>query len=764
MATGVHVVEQWRGGPAAGTIAPEAAAAPMIETFAFDPAEPDATPRWPARIAVGLLAVLALAWIGLFAWRAALAVSGGMPPFSTLLIGAATLSAPLALIGIAYLLLRRTSRREARRFGETAAAMRAQAAALEQTLATLSARIEQSREVLGDHARQLLELGDDATLRLGAISGAMRVHGDELAERTRLLEQAAAGAGTDMGVLLQDLPRAAAQSRELGALLKEAGLGAHEQTGALESALAALGQTGRTAEESAGGAAERLAAHVARIEIASIQAGERLEVAAGEMTGAVDGAMAHAARSIDEARRAIEAQASAMLAMIEQGRVALERTGDESARALSDRLDQLDARLARMAEQLERSDVSGSALVGKLDAGLVGIEQRFETLSETGTAKTDALGEAIATLGARAGTIDVALERGTQAADTLIARAETLVGLLRQNGAEIGEALPHALGELERRIDESRAALGALVPQAAKLAGSASEATTMLGSADALLLRQAATMRALGAAAEERLATIEQHADRVTNAIADSGEQARQLIDRAAPELVDALLRVRETAQAAADHAREALSAVIPETARALGDAAHTALERALDAQIETQMTQVTTAGENAVTATHRATERLMRQMLSIADTTAVIEARLAEARAETAQSDEDSLSRRVALLIDSLNSSAIDVAGILSQEVTDTAWAGYLRGDRGIFTRRSVRLLDGTQIREIQRLYARDPAFHDQLNRYVHDFESMLRRVLASRDGSSLGITLLSSDVGKLYVALAQAIDRLRT
>jgi hypothetical protein len=35
---------------------------------------------------------------------------------------------------------------------------------------------------------------------------------------------------------------------------------------------------------------------------------------------------------------------------------------------------------------------------------------------------------------------------------------------------------------------------------------------------------------------------------------------------------------------------------------------------------------------------------------------------------------------------------------------------------------------------------------------------------VLSSRDGSALGVTMLSSDTGKLYVALAQAIDRLKT
>jgi len=32
------------------------------------------------------------------------------------------------------------------------------------------------------------------------------------------------------------------------------------------------------------------------------------------------------------------------------------------------------------------------------------------------------------------------------------------------------------------------------------------------------------------------------------------------------------------------------------------------------------------------------------------------------------------------------------------------------------------------------------------------------------ARDGSAISVTLLSSDIGKLYVALAQSIDRLRS
>ena len=139
------------------------------------------------------------------------------------------------------------------------------------------------------------------------------------------------------------------------------------------------------------------------------------------------------------------------------------------------------------------------------------------------------------------------------------------------------------------------------------------------------------------------------------------------------------------------------------------------------------------------------------------------IEARIDEERREREQKESETLSRRVALLIESLNSTAIDVTKILSNEVTDSAWAAYLKGDRGVFTRRAVRLLDTSDAREIARHYEEEPEFREQVNRYIHDFEAMLRRILADRDGSPLGVTILSSDMGKLYVALAQAIERLR-
>ena len=135
----------------------------------------------------------------------------------------------------------------------------------------------------------------------------------------------------------------------------------------------------------------------------------------------------------------------------------------------------------------------------------------------------------------------------------------------------------------------------------------------------------------------------------------------------------------------------------------------------------------------------------------------------MAQARERAEEQMDGSFSRNMALIVESLNSSAIDISKAFDTEVSDTAWASYLRGDRGIFTRRAVRLLDNAEARAVADVYVEDASVRETINRYIHDFEAMLRTILSTRDGNAMAVTLLSSDMGKLYVALAQSIERFR-
>ena len=164
-----------------------------------------------------------------------------------------------------------------------------------------------------------------------------------------------------------------------------------------------------------------------------------------------------------------------------------------------------------------------------------------------------------------------------------------------------------------------------------------------------------------------------------------------------------------------------------------------------------------------AVDSARAASERLTGQMLAIGQTASALEAHIDQTSAAQREKDSEAFARRVALLIDSMHSAAIDVGKILSDEIDDKAWADYMKGDRAVFTRRAVRLIGNSEGRALQAHYDSDPEFGDSVNRYVADFETMLRRVLAERDGGMIAVTMMSSDMGKLYAALSGAIERRR-
>ena len=70
------------------------------------------------------------------------------------------------------------------------------------------------------------------------------------------------------------------------------------------------------------------------------------------------------------------------------------------------------------------------------------------------------------------------------------------------------------------------------------------------------------------------------------------------------------------------------------------------------------------------------------------------------------------------------MHSAAIDVGKIMADEIDDKAWNSYLKGNRGVFTSRAVRLIGGSETRALRAHYESDPEFQRSVNRYVHDFE----------------------------------------
>lgn len=691
------------------------------------------------------LGALAIGWIAFVIW--AVLTAPGFQAAGPIEIAEVIALAciPLALIGIVWMLVQRTSRREAARFGRTSEAMRDEAKRLDGAIAAITAQLNEMRDMVSNDTDRLMRLGEEAAGRLGAVGGDLRDAGNVIEERAKLLDSSTKSAREDIEVLLADLPRAERQARSVSAGLREAGVNAHEQAVSLDAQLSALSERSREANDLANGAAQKLAANLAQIEGVTEVSARKFDETGEHIRAAVEEALKQADEAVSDARRGVEEIARALAGAVESSRSTFEDAGETAGQAL-------DERIAAVGEALD-------TVKGKLDS----VEGRVTAVNDDGAAKFVALGETVGGLQREIDAIGGQLGGNDEAVETLIARTAELKAALDLSVASLSDNLPEAIGGAEAKTAELREAIAGVTPEMETLKSMAGDARDYIAVTRESLGEQREAIDAFVAQIGERITAMREDIASVETSLAASDEQAKSIASSAAPQLIETLLRVRETADQAAEKARSAFGDVIPQSAAALSEATSEAMDGILGERVEAKIADLHEATEQAIASAQTAADHLAEKIAEVETVSQSIENRLAEARAEAEDSDMDGFARRVTLLIESLNSTAIDVTKILSNDVTDTAWAAYLKGDRGIFARRAVRLLDAGEAREIASQYEFDSEFKEQVNRYVHDFEAMLRRVLATRDGSPLAVTLLSSDNGKLYVALAQAIERFR-
>lgn len=416
-------------------------------------------------------------------------------------------------------------------------------------------------------------------------------------------------------------------------------------------------------------------------------------------------------------------------------------------------------RAAYAASQQSLAEVS-EAIAARLE----GLSERIAAISAFGNQAEESLGASLGLLAERLAASRDALAGTDAAVARLTDGAVRLLELLQASTEQSRDQLPTALAtgeaqlaEWERRLRE----LAALVGEAGAHGATLSQ---QVGQTREVLAGTIADLSAMGDSFDQRVSGQEAMIAQLRAGLADlerenlaAAETAQGRLSGAIEALAEA---ARNTVATLGSDAQGAVSAY----AQRLGDESAAAIERVMRSRIAEAVGRLEQAAGHAAGVSREAAVQLRDQLAMVDELAGNLESRVTRARELAQEQVDNDFARRVALITESLNSNAIDIAKALSTEVTDTAWAAYLKGDRGIFTRRALRLVDLNESREIARIFEDDSEFREHVSRYIHDFEGMLRQLLSTRDGHALGVTLLSSDMGKLYVVLAQAIERLRT
>ena len=334
-------------------------------------------------LATALIA-LALAWTGYIAWSAGRSL--GAEPLSSPLIAQwlSIAAAPLGVMGLAWLMFGRTRRREAERFTRSVITMRTEARALETVLGVLSQKIDESQVALTDITRRLMTLGDEATSRIGGMTRDLDASSERLIRHGEAFDRAAESARNDIGVLLEDLPRAEASARTVSEQLRDAGSQALQNAADFERQVGALGAQTRQADEMVAEAAQRLVTHLTHIESASAAAAAQVGDAETAVTQATDTLLNRTVGALDEIRAGIDVQAAAVSALVEQASAGFARTGVEASEAIEGHVGNASSALDTLAVKVAEQERASQRMLADVDMALSGLTERFGELASHG--------------------------------------------------------------------------------------------------------------------------------------------------------------------------------------------------------------------------------------------------------------------------------------------------------------------------------------------------------------------------------------------
>ena len=111
--------------------------------------------------------------------------------------------------------------------------------------------------------------------------------------------------------------------------------------------------------------------------------------------------------------------------------------------------------------------------------------------------------------------------------------------------------------------------------------------------------------------------------------------------------------------------------------------------------------------------------------------------------------------------IVEDLNSISIDLSRVLENDVPETDWKRYVKGDRSVFTRNLLRKQDAAMLKRISERVRDDKEARGYVFRYLEQFERLLEECRGADPENLMHSTFTTADVGKLYILLNRALGR---
>lgn len=698
-----------------------------------------------------LFIITAITWTGFFIWSNLTLIQSGITAsdVSTLIIDWAT---PTILVLLGWLLVMRSSKAEAKRFADVSNGLHKEAQNVQNKIREVNEDVALARDFLMQYSQDLEHIGRSAAMNITKASEKIETALNESNDKADRLEQVSAATNKNLELLRKNLPVVNSAAKDATNMIGKAGMEAIDQIRSLKNVIEENSQSSAKNRSEI----ELLAQSNEKI----TQDMQRQSADVREFTEAM----------IGQTREQIEKIAATIKDEYQNFEAVINETSDNLAAkkqqitdSLTDNIAKLSAAMNDLTHQNAKEDTFISNMITTIQDHIIRSEQQIDILSDRAIDQTAKMAFAMTALKENSDNVGQGLSDNQKQAAILIEQSENVLLALDSNSREMDETIPTSVQRLEDlfiSIDERFAATFDNIGRLSKYSDDIKARYADVDKQLALATDQIENL------SQKQSVIFDRNSDKVQK-ILESLNKSKALISQITEKsdgaFADQIKNINIQIDDSIEYSRQSISETIESSSKQLTQTGASIIQSTVEKQVAAIENNLKNSLNTHIEAASGAIEKLQSQLVVIEQMTENMEKRIKDNAEDFATVGDESFSRQMALLTESLNSTAIDVAKIISNDVTDNAWAAYLKGDRGVFTRRAVKLLTSNEAKLILSHYEENIEFHDHVNRYIHDFEAMMRVLLSTRDGNSIGVTLLSSDVGKLYVALAQAIERLR-
>lgn len=655
--------------------------------------------------------------------------------------------------------LERTGQDSDQVLSDAAQAVRRESSALSGAADRLIESSTAFADSVSGQTRALDQAGERMDSRVGQLAAAL---GDRVADLTRLSSETGRLAGSLQATL--QAATAGVDTATATALQKAA------------EAAAALKQGSDSIEAVVGGAAQ----HLDHVLNGAGQKMEGLEAAVERISGGLHAVGDTALKETGELQTAAQRVAERLQHVGEVARQQVTSMGESAERT---------ALQTRQTGEFARQQTQElQAIAGELGDALDGLGEillrRIKNLKETGEearTEADALGEAAERAGrdlqgtgesARRELAEIRKSAGSAAAEIVALRdaaqkqmesLNQLSARLAVQAATIGETLQGRAALLEQAANVAAHRTGeigdALDHHADSIARNAEKAAVRMESLRSAMSGGADAVQRASGEAVSSLTSANELLRRTAGEVSTAAGSARAAAEGTVEALRDAARGLEEAGSSVAERA-EIAAARFTDTQRSLAERSDAAVEALytvnseLDQHIHTLSEMATRALENA----KQTADALLERAGEIEAASDRAGERTEELRQAARELSSGEFLRTAAFVTESLNDISIDLARVLDRDLTEDLWRRYYKGERGLFARR---LLDKRDVAAIRKNYDADPEFRRFVDKYLKGFGDLLAQSRAAEHEELLSSAFISSDIGKVYLLLWEAVGK---